>query len=279
MKRLLAVAGLSCAGSIAVWAQSMSPAPVVQIIREVNKEGKTAAHEKTEMEWAAAVRKAKHPANYVGFATISGADEFWFIEPMASFAQFEDWGKVSDKEPMKTMLANLNARDGENRASSRTYWAVFRPDLSYHPEKFNPVKARYVMLGNLRVRLGKEEEFTAGGKQMMDAMKKAGVDGYSLAYQVVAGAPEGTFLFFEIMESMKELDGEAARMQAIMQAMGPDNFSRFMKSGGDIFVSIDSTLLQVNPRISYAPQTMIDADPSFWKPAAPPAPAKTATQQ
>jgi hypothetical protein len=30
----------------------------------------------------------------------------------------------------------LEAREGELRASSRTIWAAFRPDLSYHPEKF-----------------------------------------------------------------------------------------------------------------------------------------------
>ena len=136
-------------------------------------------------------------------------------------------------------------------------------------------------VGNFRVRMGKDEDFAAGGKQYLDAMRKANIDECFLAYQVVAGAPEGTYFFFGLMESMKELDGEAARMQAIAQAMGPENFSRFMKSGGDIFVSIDSTILQVKPGMSYPPQSMVDADPAFWKPkgASAAAPAKKGTPQ
>ena len=280
MRNAIAVIALSSFGGAAALAQTMPPSPVLQIIRETNKEGKTAAHEKVETEWAATVRKANHPAHYVGLASISGGDEFWFIEPMTSFAQFEDWGKVSDKEPMKTVLANLNSRDGDTRASSRTLWAVFRPDMSYNPEKFSPGKTRFVEVETFRVRMGKDDDFASGGKQIMDAMHRANIDGCTIAYQVVAGAPSGTYLLFNMMQSMKELDSAPARMQAISQAMGPENFSRFMKSGGDIFVSIDTTILQVKPEISYAPQPIVNADPAFWKaaPAAPPA-AKKATQQ
>lgn len=280
MKSVFALVALSGVGAVAI-AQTMAPAPVLQIIRETNKEGRTAAHEKVETEWAATERKANHPARYVGFSALSGPSEFWFIEPMTSFGLFEDWDKASDKEPLKTALASLDSRDGEVRSSSRTYWAVYRPDMSYRPEKFTPGKAKFVSLGNLRVRIGREEDFAAGAKQYLDAMREANIEQTMLAYQVIAGAPSGTFLFFGMMESMKDMDGEPARMQAIAQAMGPENLSRFLKAGGDIFVSIDTTILQVKPGMSYPPQAIVDADPAFWKagsPATPAAAKKTAQQ-
>lgn len=263
----------------AAWAQG--PPPVLQIIREVNKEGREAAHEKIETEWAAAARTAKHPQRYVGFATISGASEYWFLDPMDSFATFEEWDKASSIEPYKSISANLNARDGEVRASSRTYWAVYRPDLSYNPEKATPARHKFIEVTTLRGRLGHEEEFNEAAKQYYAAWHKANIDAVVVGYEVVSGAPSETYLLLSMMSSMKEMDNGAANGKAIMEAMG-DNFSQFMKSSGEALLSMDSTLLQVKPGMSYPPQQIIDADPAFWKPkaaaTAAPKPAKKAAQ-
>jgi hypothetical protein len=269
------------AGALAALAQTMAPAPVLQIIREVNKEGRAAAHEKVETEWAAASRKANLPGRYVAFATMSGPSEFWFFEPMPSFAVSDEWQKAMEKEPVKTTMDNLDSRDGELRASSVTYYAVYRPDLSYKPEKFNPAKVRFIPLTTFRVKIGRDDDFAAGTKQYFDAMRKANVDSCFLTYQVVAGSQDSTFLSLEMTEGIKTLDSIPARMQAVAQAMGPDNLARFMKSGGDIFVSIQNTFLQVKPGMSYPLQSMVDADPAFWKPkaAGAAAPAKKQAQQ
>jgi hypothetical protein len=281
MRSAVALISLSSVTALAALAQTMAPAPVLQIIRETNKEGKAAAHEKIENEWAAASRKANLPGRYVGFATMSGASEFWFFEPMPSFAISDEWQKAMDKEPVKTTMDNLDSRDGEVRASSVTYWAVYHPELSYKPEKFNPAKVRFIPLTTFRVKLEGGDGFTAMTKQYFDSMRKANIDTCVLTYQVIAGAPADTYLSLEMTEGIKTLDGMPARMQAVAQAMGPDNLSRFMKSAGDIFVSIQDTLLQVKPGMSYPLQAMVDADPAFWKPKAASAgpPAKKQAQQ
>jgi hypothetical protein len=84
-----------------------------------------------------------------------------------------------------------------------------------------------------------------------------------------------------MMNSMKAMDGQPARMQAVQQAMGADAFAQFMKGSGDLFVSTENTLLEVKPGMSYPSQQTIDSDPAFWKPkptakpaAAAPAPEK-----
>jgi hypothetical protein len=277
---LLTISGI---GMLPVLAQEgAKPAPVLSIQREAIKEGRGAAHEKVETEWAAAFRKANFPAHYIAMSTMSGTGEVWFISPMASFAAQEEADKAEEKEPVKSMLAMMDARDGELRSGTHTIWAVYRPDLSYRPDKFKPAKARYVMASSMRVRLGHEEDFAEGAKVYFGAHEKANIDECTLGYEIVAGAPAGSYLFFTLMESLKMLDEEPAHMQAIQQAMGPEAFSKFMKGAGDVFVSIEDTLLQVRPGMSYAPQDLIDADPAFWKPkpAAKPAapPEKKASQ-
>jgi len=136
-------------------------------------------------------------------------------------------------------------------------------------------------VGTYRVRLGHDADFLAGAKTYLGAFEKAHIDECTLGYQVVAGTPSGTYLFFTMMDSMKMLDETPARMQAIMQAMGADNFAQFMKGSGDVFVSMDDTLLEVRPGMSYPPQEFIDADPGFWKPkpAAKPASAAPAPEK
>ena len=277
MRFALTLVVLSGAAALPVMAQDgAKPAPVVEIYRESIKEGRGSAHEKVEADYAAAFRKANFPAHYVALGSMSGPGEVWFIQPMPSFAVNEEYDKTSEKEPLKSALALMDSRDGELRASSRASWAVYRPDMSYRPEKFNPGKARYVMAGTFRVRLGHDEDFMAGAKMYFGGFAKANIDACILAYQVVAGAPAGTYLFFTMMESMKELDEQPARMQAMQQAMGQENFARLMKSSGDAIVSIEDTLFQVKPGMSYPPQSIVDADPAFWKPKAAAKPATPA---
>ena len=263
---LIAFAGITFLPALAQ--DGTKPAPVIEILRESIKQGKTAAHEKVEADYAAAFRKANFPGHYVAMTAMSGTGEVWFIEPMPSFAVTEEYDKASEKEPLKSALAMMESRDGDLRANSRAMWAVYRPDLSYHPEKFHPAKTRYVVAGTFRVRIGHEEEFVGGTKTYFGGFEKANIDECALGYQVVAGAPAGTYLFFTMMDSMKMLDGGQARMQAMQQAMGQENFSRLMKGAGDVIVSIEDTLLQVKPGMSYPAPDMVKADPDFWKPKA-----------
>ena len=255
--------------------EGTKPAPVLSIQRESIKEGRTAAHEKVETEWAAAFRKANYPEHFVAFSTLSGPPEVWFVEPLASFAASEEASKTMDKEPLKGIMAQIDSRDGELRTVTRQMWAVYREDISYQAGKFNPAKWRYVEMSTFHVHLGRAEDFTQSAKTYVAAMAKANLDLCMLAYEVTAGAPAGTILFFTGMDSMKFLDGDAERGKALMEAMGAEEFSRFMKSAGDVIASIEDTLFEVKPGMSYVPQSLINADPAFWKPKlmAKPAPA------
>lgn len=260
---LLAVTGLCI---LRGYAQEVKPSPVLNIVREAIKEGRGSAHERVEADYAAAFRKANFPEHYVALASMSGPNEVWFVQPMPSFAINEEYEKAAAKEPLKSALGLLDARDGELRASSRTIWAVYRPDLSYKPEKFGGMKIHYSDVGTFRVKMGRGMDFDEGAKTYFANYGKANVDLCVLAYEVTAGAPGGTYLFFTMMDSMKVLDGDAERSKALMDVMGKEKFAEFMKGMGDVIVSIEDNLFEVKPGMSYPAQSTVDRDPDFWKP-------------
>jgi len=263
---LMAVVFTGCVATL--FAQS-APPPVMQITREAIKEGRGDAHRKVEQDYANVFRRAKYSFNYIALSSSSGPSEVWFVTGFPSFAAVEQSDKESQKDPLKGALALVEARDGELRASSRVMTAVFRKDLSYMPE--NGVtfpKTRYVMIETFRVRMGHDDDFTSGGKMFTDAMQKAKLSSPGFMYRVIAGAPEGTYLVFAPMASLKEMDEEPARQKAIMEAMGTENFGRLMKSGGDVFQSIEANWFGVSPEMSYVSKETEDADPAFWRPKA-----------
>jgi hypothetical protein len=275
MRKLLGFVALSAAGMVPVFSEEApaGPPPVLNILSEVIKEGKVAAHEKTEAEFARAYRKAKFPLHYLALTAMSGASEVWFLDVYPSFAAWEQYQAEQDKEPLKSELAIAEAHDGPLREPGRSTWAVYRKEMSYRPEKLNVGKTRFVTIGTYRVRLGHDEDMRAGAKAILEAYEKANIDATLLCYQVIEGAPSGTYLFFSAMDSLKTLDDMPTRQRALAEAMGTDNYRQFMKGSGDTFVSIDSNLFSVNPAMSYVVKATADQDPEFWNPK-PAAPAK-----
>src|SRR5579862_6864060 len=260
------------------------PPAVIQIGRETIKEGREAAHRKVEADFANAVRKAKSPYHYLALSAESGPNDVLFLEGFPSFAAIEENEKLGQKPPLKSELELINARDGELRTESRSMTAVFRPDMSYLSSS-NPIqigKIRYMMIDNYRVRLGKNEGFTEGGKMLLDGYKKANVPLSVICYQVIAGAPNGVYLFITPLESLKQLDGMQAMDKALADAVGADAIKRLEAGEGDVFQNMETSLYAVSPEMSYMSKEEEDVDPSFWRPkmtAIHPAPKETVAKQ
>jgi hypothetical protein len=242
---------------------------VISITRETIKEGRSAAHEKVEMDYARAFRKANFPYHYLALEAMTGTGEVWFLTAYPSFEAVEKGFKEVTKPPMKGEMDLLDARDGELRAGSRNMYAVLRPDLSYHPELGSVGKTRYVMVLSYRVRLGKMSSFAEGSKMVLAAYEKAKSKQPLIAYEVIAGVPEGLFLFIMPMESLKSMDEYPERQKAFTEAMGMDNFRNLERGMGEVFASTEASLFSVNPRMSYVAKETEDVDPAFWRPKPP----------
>jgi hypothetical protein len=270
---LLLVAFAGCVAPLC--AQAPEPPAVLQISRETIKEGKGAAHTKSEQAFVSAFRKNKFPFHYLALSAMSGPNEVLFLDALPSFAAIEQSNAEADKAPLKGELEQAEARDGELRSSSRNMTALYRKDLIYRPENGVTIgKTRYVMLLTYRVRIGREEEFMAGAKMLLDAYQKSKLESPVLTYQLVAGSQEGVYLFLIPMASLKSMDEAPAREKALMEAMGADNLRQLMKGAGEVFMSMESALYAVSPEMSYLPKEVEDQDPAFWRPKPAAAPAE-----
>jgi hypothetical protein len=264
---LFVLAGAICTTPLVSGAE---PPPVIQIARETIKEGRLAAHEKVESDWARAARRAKLQTHYLALSAMTGANEVWFLMAYPSFAAVEASEQQVEKTPsLKSEMETLDAHDGEQRSASRSMYAVYRKDLSYRPEAVPLSKTRYMIVESFRVKLGKTSDFLAGAKQFLAAHEKANSNEPSIAYEVIAGAPDGLFLFLSPMESLKTMDEHPAHEKSMIDAMGKNNFEQLMRGTGDVFLSMETALFSINPRMSYVSRETEDGDPDFWRPKAP----------
>lgn len=245
--------------------QMHEPPAVIEIVRESVKEGRVAAHEKVESDWAAAFRKHNFAYHQLALTSMTGPSEALFLVAFPSFAAVEQGNQEMQKPGIKAEMDLLDARDGELRSASRMMYAVYRKDMSYRPDLVNVGKTRYIGVLSFRLKLGHMQDFEEGGKKFLAADEKAGLKTPSVAYEVVAGAPADLFLFLEPMESLTALDEAPARQKAVAEAMGED-YQRVMKGAGDVFNSIEYSLYAVNPRMSYVSKETEDVDPAFWRP-------------
>ena len=256
----LAVFALACP------AYSADPPAVITIGREAIKEGHSAAHEKTEADWARAMRKANWPYHFFALTSMSGPGEMWCVTEYDSFADVERADKQLETAALKADYDALAAHDAEHRLSSRPLIAVFRSDLSLHPEYEILGKTHYVAITMMRVKAGRMPDFLAGSKVYQSAYEKSNFPLPMLAYEVISGARAGLVLFIMPMESLKSMDDMPQLEIAMIEAMGPDTFEKLEKGSGDVLHNTELKLFRVNPAMSYVSKETEDADPSFWRP-------------
>ena len=265
---LLAVSAVLL-GSVCAAAQTQPQLPkVLWIFREDVKPARGSAHEKVERGLAQHWAKNK-VAPFLAVEAVSGAaTEVMFLSGYDSLAAMEKDYQIFGKAASGAEYDALERQEAELVNSVRSIVAVLRPDMSYRTERFMGAlpQSRYFNIETFRVRLGKDADFAAGGKLFLNAFEKLKREQPYAMYQVIMGAPEGTYFLFFPMKSFKEADDDFANEGALMQAMGEDNMKNLMKSSGDVFLSMESNIYAFNPNMSNVPKEVAAADPKFWTP-------------
>jgi len=261
--RVLAT-GLMLSAVSLIQAQSPEPSRLMRIFREDIKSGKGSAHERVESAYARAFSRTGYPS-YLGMDAMTGTTQAWFIERYDSYESLEKAIQMTQAEPLKTTLAQLDAQDGELRTGERGMIATYQKDLSYLPVPANLAKARFVNISMLRVRPGHGPDFTEMRKLLNAAWEKGGQKQRRVVYSVNSGAPAGTYLIFSAMDSLKAMDPPPGAM-SMPDAFGPENLARYNKLQADIVISNENTLFSINPKMSNPPKEYIEADRDFWAP-------------
>ena len=238
----------------------------LHIFREQVKPGRSAAHARWEAGWPAAYEKAKAPYNYVALASLTGPAEVWYVTTLASQAAYgEMLAGESSNAALSAELDRLQKGDGEFLSDGNALQALAQPELSYGD--FPDIALmRFWEITTWRVRPGHDEGFAAAVKAYMSAVKRAGTPSRWRTYQVVAGAPAGTYLIFSSVASFADFDKSAADGETIWKGKTEEEGTTIGKFITDGLINRVGNRYRLDPVQSYVTKEVRAKDPAFWSP-------------
>ncbi|MEP6920220.1 MAG: hypothetical protein ABI967_03765 [bacterium] len=285
MKKSLLLVVLSLVlSSVSLVVAQEGPPKVLLIVREEIKPGMMDDHNRHSAEFASIFSQLQTPNHRLAMVPVAGSEnEVLYVTGAESFGELEGIMQATDKKmsdpnpSVKAQMARLQNEAPGMHNGMRDMMAIYRPDLSFNPGV--PVATmRYFSITTVRVRPGHDAQFTETTQKVINpARQKAKVDGLHVAvYQIISGAPGGTYMAFRLLKSLAEFDsGIAAKVRA---AMTDDQKKEADKSVSDAIMSSEASTYMLMPKMSYVDSAMAAGDPEFWHPkmemAAKPKPRK-----
>ena len=268
---------MALVGAVPALAQSMptTQPKFLHIGREQVKFGRSADHSRWEAGWPAAFERAKFPYTYIALEAVTGPNEVWYVSTYASQAAFgESLAKQSADPVLSAEIERLGRGDAEFVSDINALEAVARPELS-HGAFPDLAMMRFWEIGTFQVKPGHDEEFEAAVKAYAAATGRSAPNASWRTYQVVAGAPDGTYLFFSSVASFGDFDKAREDGEVTWKGLTYDERSAQQKLFAEGTLKSWSNRFRLEPRQSYVPAEARQKDPAFWmpKPAAK-APAK-----
>lgn len=199
------------------------------------------------------------PVNVLGMSAVAGPAENWLIEMHDSFASLETVDQalahplqMKDAGPFPDLLAQ-----------SGILIASYRPGLSYRADEGMQMfpRIRYMDVAVIRIRLGTESDLARLLKLRSFSLDSINADRPEIVYQVVAGAPAGTYVVLAPMTSLRTLDN--GRANTPVYAEGAEAAAK--KIAADTELLREHVWLRVEPRASYVSDEFASQDPVFWR--------------
>jgi hypothetical protein len=270
MKKILLVLLSLVVCALTTLAQE-GPPKVLLIVREDIKPGMMATHNRHSAEYAAIFAKLQATNHRFALVPIAGNEnEVVYINPAQSFAEIEKINQNTDKKmsavnaSMQSQIDRLDKEAPALHAAMRDMLAVYRPELSFNPG-VSIAQMRYFSITTIRVRPGHDAQYVDYVQKMVNiARQKAKVDVHLAVFQVISGAPGGTYLVFRPMKSLSEMDEPIA--MKVRAAMSEDTRKDADKAYGEAVMSTDVSTYSFAPRMSYVPDEFARQDSEFWRP-------------
>jgi hypothetical protein len=287
-KSLLLVLAVVLFSAINVFAQDRTPPKVLLLVREEIKPGMMGAHSRHSADFASIFNQVQAPNHRIAMVPVAGNEnEVLYLNAGESFSELEGITKATDKKlsslngAMKVKMDALDKEAPAMHAAMRDLLLVYRPELSFNPG-VNIPQMRYFSVTTTRVRPGYDAVYQEYIQKLLNAARtKAKVDNLHVAlYQVVSGAPGGTYMSFRPMRTLAEMDDPiAVRVRA---AMSDDQRKDVDKAVRESIMSTENSIYAFAPGMSYVDQRFAAVDPDFWSPkpqmAAKPKPRKRAAK-
>lgn len=252
-------------------AQSNSPvgAPpkIMNIVYQALIPGKEAAYSSQLSRIARIYNRASIPVYWIESSSATGDTRTMTLNFFDSFADMDTTiDSLNNAMAAHPDLVNLQEDLLTNTSSQTNSFAVRRDDIGYRAATIDFSKARILRVATVIVRQGSEAEFEEAMKSLAAAYEKVNADSPWVLYQVNAGAPSTTFVFFMPMRSMQEMDEYIARGKSLSAAEGPEVQERLRQAARNAYLSWDSELFFVGPQQSHVPTAFAAGDPGFWIP-------------
>ncbi|MFZ0797636.1 MAG: hypothetical protein WCA13_02675 [Terriglobales bacterium] len=244
------------------------PPKVLVVGREYTKPGKSGTlHEKTESAFVQAMSRAKWPTHYLAVESLSGKNRALFF---TGYDSFEAWEKDTLATQKNTTLSSALDRawaaDGDLLSETDGGVLAFREEYSFRPE-VDIAHMRYFEISAWQVKHGHDKDWDEIVKLVIEAYKKI-PDAHWSAYSAVYGLPDNTYIIFNPMKSLAEVDKSLMENKDFEAAMGEEGMKKLAELSARAIESSQTNLFAINPRMSYPSDDWVKADPDFWKPKA-----------
>jgi len=245
------------------------PPRVVLIVREDIKPGMMGTHNRHSAEFAGIFNKLQTPNHRIALVPVAGSEnEVIYLTGADTFAELEGIQKAADKKMsgvsgnIKADLDRLDKEGAVLHAGMRDMLAVLRSDLSYNPGVNLPTM-RYFAVTTVRVRPGQEDQYAEYVNNLVKvARDKAKAELHIAAFQIIAGSPSTTYMFFRPMKSLAEYDLRIG--PRVREAMSDDQKKKADKMTGETVQFSETSVYAMSPQMSYVSKEMIAGDPTFW---------------
>ena len=262
---LMALAAI--AAPLCAKAQQSGHPKVLQVTREYLKPYRGGAlHDKTEGAFAAAMSAAHWPTHYLGLNSLSGKSRAVYFITYDSFEAWEkDTAATMKNATLSAALERAAHADGELLDSLEQTVFTFDEELSYRPSE-DIGHMRFVEVTIFHVHPGHGKDFVELAKLVMEAHKKAGTSAHWSVWDKAYGGDADEYLLLSGDKNMADIDKGFAENDAFIAALGNDGKKKFRELIQTTIASVETELLAINPRQSYAKEEWIQADSEFWKP-------------
>jgi hypothetical protein len=116
-----------------------------------------------------------------------------------------------------------------------------------------------------RIRPGTEGEFGDVLRLRRATADAINLDRPDLAFQVMSGAPAGTFVFLSPIATLRSMDEGVNPVPVYAESVANARKTEGKQITAEVEVSREHLLFRVEPRISYVADDFAQVDPEFWR--------------
>ncbi|HEY6946569.1 MAG TPA: hypothetical protein VI431_15630 [Candidatus Acidoferrum sp.] len=254
---LALLGGMAFSGCLSAAAQNVTPTPetgvtpsTLLLYRADLLPGKETAYQQTETEIAQDYASAKIPIYWSALQAVTGPPHVLYFDGFDNFGDIEksgaDLAQGLDAHPE---IGTLQQKLADLVSATRTVLAFRRDDLGYRLNKIDLAKATFVRVAIFQLRAGYEDEFADAVRNRARMYETNDIDTPWMIYQVHSGFSLPTYIEFQPMDSLNEIDDALDRSAKARRAgERPLSTQKWIR---DADLSIDIQIYRISLSMSH----------------------------